>query len=123
HRIVDAVSAVLAPAVARIIAQGEAEGVFDAGDPRVAAEAMLGLSNGRRGLVIAALSVAETDVETSLRMIVERVRAEEGICNRILGLASDGVDLLGPETALREMIEGWNRTGRSVRFSHVQVRE
>jgi AcrR family transcriptional regulator len=111
HRIVDAVSGVLAPALARIIAQGEAEGAFEAGDPRVAAEAMLGLSNGRRGLVITALSLAETDTDAAIRMIVDRVRAEEDIFNRILGLKSRGVDLLGPEAALREMLIGWRRAG------------
>ena len=55
HRIVEAVFGVLAPALAGIIAEGEAEGVFDVGDPALAAEALLGLGNGRRALVIAAL--------------------------------------------------------------------
>jgi len=111
HRIIDAVAAVLAPALARIIADGEAEGVFDAGDPRVAADTLLWLSNGRRGLVIAALAQAETDVEAGLTMIVERVRAEEAITNRVLGLPTGGVDLLGPEAVLRDMLVGWNAAG------------
>ncbi|MGZ6037322.1 MAG: TetR/AcrR family transcriptional regulator [Phenylobacterium sp.] len=112
HRIVEAAFAVLAPAVASIIAQGEAEGVFDAGDPRVAADTLLWLSNGRRGLVIAAMARAENDVETGLQMIVERVRAEEAITNRILGLPPGSVDLLGPEAAIRDMLVDWNAAGR-----------
>ena len=107
HRIVGAVSAVLAPALTAIIERGVAELVFDVGDPGLVAEILLGLSNGRRVLVIAALAEAEIDVDRAAAMIVSRVRAEEAITNRILGLAPGGVDLLGPEPALREMLLGW----------------
>jgi AcrR family transcriptional regulator len=113
HRIVEAAFAVLAPALASIIAQGEAEGVFDAGDPRTAADTLLWLSNGRRGLVITAMATAEHDVEAALRMIVERIRAEEAITNRILGLKPGGVDLLGSQDALRDMLLDWNAAPRS----------
>jgi AcrR family transcriptional regulator len=112
HRIVDTVSAVLAPALAEIIEQGEAERVFDAGEPRLVAEILLGLSNGRRALVIVALEAAETDVEAGLSMIVTRVRAEEAIINRLIGLKSGGVDLMGPVSALRAMLVDWKRAGR-----------
>jgi AcrR family transcriptional regulator len=113
HRIVEAAFAVLAPALAAIIAQGEAEGVFDAGDPRTAADTLLWLSNGRRGLVITAMATAETDVEAALRLIVDRVRAEEAITNRILGLKAGGVDLLGSEAVIRAMLLDWNAADRS----------
>ncbi|HUZ14516.1 MAG TPA: TetR/AcrR family transcriptional regulator [Caulobacteraceae bacterium] len=111
HRIVDAVSAVLAPALAEIIGDGEAEGVFAPGAPDMLAEVLLGLSNGRRALVIAALARAESDVETGVSMIVERVRGEEQIIDCLLGLEADGVDLLGPESALRAMLLEWNQAG------------
>jgi len=112
HRIVGAVSAVLAPALTAIIAQGVADGVFDVGDARLAAEILLGLNNGRRALVIAALTKAETDVEAGLAMIVERVSAEEQVTNRILGLTAGGVDLMGPRDALRAMLVDWNAAGQ-----------
>jgi len=112
HRIVDAVNAVLAPVLAEIIAQGAAEGVFDAGEPRLAAEILLGLGNGRRALVIAALEAAETDVDAGLTMIVARVRAEEAAVNRLIGLEPGGVDLMGPESALRAMLVEWKQAGR-----------
>ena len=115
HRIVEAVFAVLAPALAEIIAQGEAEGVFDAGDPRTAADTLLWLANGRRGLVIAALARTETDFEAGVRMIVDRVRAEEAVTNRVLGLKSGGVDMLGSEAVLREMLLDWSRGGGALR--------
>ena len=111
HRIVEAVSGVLAPALAQIIGEGEAEGVFDAGDPALAAEVLLGLSNGRRALVIAALDVAETDVDAGMAMIEGRVRAEEGIACRLLGLKAGAVDLLGPPAAIRRMLVDWNAAG------------
>jgi AcrR family transcriptional regulator len=115
HRIVEAAFAVLAPALASIIAQGEAEGVFDAGDPRTAADTLLWLANGRRVLVIAAMAKAESDVDAALAMIVERVRAEEAITNRILGLPSGGVDLLGPEAVIRDMMTAWNEASQPER--------
>jgi AcrR family transcriptional regulator len=113
HRIVDAVSAVLAPALAEIIAHGVAEGLFDTSEPRLAAEILLGLSNGRRAIVIAAMAKGETDVDAALAMIIDRVRAEEAISNRILGLRAEaGVDLLGPHDALRAMLLDWNAAGQ-----------
>ena len=69
HRIIEAVSGVLAPALAQIIARGEAEGVFDAGDPALIAEVLLGLANGRRALVIAALERAESDADAAMAMV------------------------------------------------------
>src|SRR5580704_4649125 len=94
QRIVEAVFRVLSPALAAIIAQGQAEGVFGVGDPALAAEVLLGLANGRRALVISAL--AEPDIDTALAMIAGRVRAEEEIADRILGLSPGSVDLMGP---------------------------
>jgi AcrR family transcriptional regulator len=107
HRIVDAVSGVLAPALARIIADGETAEVFDAGDPELAAEVLLGLSTGRRTCVIAALETARSDVETAAGMITRRVRAEEALADRILGLRRGRVDLLGADDVLRDMLIDW----------------
>ena len=113
QRIIDAVFKVLAPALAQIVAQGEAEGVFDAGDPALAAEVLLGLANGRRSLVIAALDAAETDVDAGMALIEARVRAEEAIADRVLGLKAGGVDLFGPPGVVREMLVDWQTAGRS----------
>jgi AcrR family transcriptional regulator len=111
HRILDAVFAVLTPALSAIIAQGEAEGVFEAVDPTTAAETLLWLANGRRRVVIDALALAETDLDAGVAMVVDRVRAEERIADRILGLRGAGVDLMGPETMIREMLADWNTAG------------
>ncbi|HZC15365.1 MAG TPA: TetR/AcrR family transcriptional regulator [Caulobacteraceae bacterium] len=108
HRIVEAVFSELAPALAAIIDEGEREGVFAAGDARTTADTLLWLSNGRRPIVIAALARAEIDIEAGLDLIVRRVRAEEAITGRILGLRSGAVELLGPEGELRAIVAGWN---------------
>jgi AcrR family transcriptional regulator len=108
HRIVEAVFAVLAPALAQIIEDGKAEGVFDTGDARTAADTLLWLSNGRRPLILTAMATADTDVETAISLIVTRVRAEEAIVDRILGLPSGSVQLLGPEALIREMLRAWH---------------
>ena len=107
HRIQAAASAVLAPALAAIIDEGEAEGTFDAGDPRTAAETLLAMSDGRRALVIQALALAGDDREAAVRLIVRRLRAEEAIADRILGLPGPGVDLMGPEPELRALLDAW----------------
>ena len=111
QRIVEAVSGVLAPALAEIIGEGEAEGVFDAGDPALVAELLLGLSNGRRAVVIAALDQATSDADAAMAMIEDRVRAEEAIAARLLGLQPGAVDLLGPSGVIRDMLLGWKAAG------------
>jgi len=112
QRILDAVFQVLAPALAQIIAEGQGEGVFGAGDPTLAAEVLLGLANGRRSLVIAALATAETDIDAGMAMIEDRVRAEESIADRVLGLKGRGVDLMGPPEAVRAMLVDWQAAGK-----------
>ena len=108
HRIVEAAFAVLAPALAEIIQEGTAEGIFDAGDARTAADTLLWLGNGRRPIVIQAMAAAETDVDAAVKLITDRVRAEEAITNRILGLSASGVDILGSQDALRAMLQAWS---------------
>ena len=98
----------VAPALAQIIEDGKAEGVFDTGDARTAADTLLWLSNGRRPLILAAMATADADVETAISLIVTRVRAEEAIVDRILGLPGGSVQLLGPEAVIREMLRAWH---------------
>jgi AcrR family transcriptional regulator len=109
HRIVGAVFEAMAPTLAGVIADGRAEGAFDVGDPEVAAEAMLWLGEGRRILVVRALEAADAgDVDGGLALLLRRLRAEEAMIDRILGLAPGSVDLAGSEDYLRTMIQAWN---------------
>jgi AcrR family transcriptional regulator len=109
HRIVEAAFEVMAPALATVIAQGAAEGLFDVGDPRIAADTLLWLGNGRRPVVMEGLTLAETDMEAGVSLMLNRIRAEEAIIERILGLASGSIDVMGREADLRALVAAWNR--------------
>ena len=114
HRIVAAVFAAIGPTVAGVIAAGQAEGAFDVADPEVAADALLWMGESRRLLVVQAMSAAEAgDVDGATAMIMKRVRAEEAIIDRILGVAPGSVDLAGSETYIRALIVVWVRAGRA----------
>jgi len=107
HRIVAAVYAVMTPIVAAIIEQGQREGLFAAGDTVVTAETLLWLSNGRRPVIIDALALAETDIAAAVAMIARRVRAEEAIIDRILGLPVGSVKVIGWANELKDIIAAW----------------
>jgi AcrR family transcriptional regulator len=109
HRIVEAAFKVMAPALATVIAQGATEGLFDVGDPRIAADTLLWLGNGRRPVVMEGLTLAETDMEAGVSLMLNRIRAEQAIIERILGLRPGSVDVLGGEADLRALVAAWNR--------------
>jgi hypothetical protein len=73
----------------------------------------LWLGNGRRPIVMQGLTLAEADVEAGLSLMLNRVRAEEAIIGRILGLKPGSVDLMGSVDDLRSMIVAWNQAGPS----------
>jgi AcrR family transcriptional regulator len=111
HRIVGAVFAVMAPMLAAIIERGRREGVFDVSDAETVAETLLWLGEGRRAIVVAAMSAAEAgDVDGASALILKRMRAEESIVDRILGLPAGSVDLAGPVDVLKAMIGAWSQT-------------
>ena len=115
HRIVGAVFAAMAPTLTAIIADGEREGVFDVADPALAAEALLWLGEGRRALVVTAMRAAATgDVDRATAMIVGRVRAEEALVDRVLGLPPGSIQLAGSDAYLRSLIEAWEDGGPSM---------
>lgn len=107
-RIVNAVFSAMAPKLTSIIEQGVAEGIFDVPDPRTAADALLWLSNGRQALVVEALASAESgDIDSAVELIFKRVRAEEAIIDRILGVPPGSVQLIGSKAYLRTLIAAW----------------
>ena len=109
QRIVEAVYAVLTPALAAIIEQGQREGAFAPGDAWVAAETLLWLGNGRRPVIIEALAKAETDPGAGVEMVMRRVRAEEAIIDRILGLPPGSVKVIGSVDELSHIMLAWRR--------------
>lgn len=110
HRIVGAVFAAMAPTLTAIIAEGERQGVFDVDDAGLAAEALLWLGEGRRVLVVQAMALAETGaVDEATDVIVRRVRAEEAMVDRVLGVRPGSVQLGGTPEFLRSLIVAWNQ--------------
>ena len=108
HRITGAVLKAMEPTFAAIIEDGAREGVVDATDARLAAEAILWMSESRRLLVADAMGVAERgEVERATEMIVRRIRAEEAMVDRMLGLEPGSIEILGSEDYIRALIVGW----------------
>jgi len=108
HRIVAAVFAALSPALEEMIAEGEREGLFDVADRQLAAEALLWLGEGRRALAVEALALAERgDLDAATARLVDRIRAEEGTIDRLLGLPKGSVRLAGSEGFIRSMLAAW----------------
>jgi AcrR family transcriptional regulator len=109
HRIVGAVFAAMAPTLTAIIEGGEREGAFDVADAGLAAEALLWLGEGRRVLVVEAMAVAEAgDVDGATALIMRRIRAEEALIDRVLGLPAGSIDLAGSEAFVRALISAWD---------------
>jgi AcrR family transcriptional regulator len=112
QRIVNAVFEAMAPVLAELIAEGAREGAFDVADARAVADALLWIGVGRRAVVIRAMEIAEAgDVDAATNMVVERVRAEEQIVERILGLPPGGVTMVGPVEDMKRLIQAWVEAG------------
>lgn len=110
YRIVGAVFAAIAPALTEVVAEGRRDGVFDVADPALAAEAMISLSEGRRRLVVDAMALAEAgDAKGATRMLAPRLRAEEAMLDRILGLPPGSIALMGSDAGLEAMLAEWSR--------------
>ncbi|HZZ88496.1 MAG TPA: TetR/AcrR family transcriptional regulator [Caulobacteraceae bacterium] len=108
HRIVEAVFRGMAPTVTAMIADGEREGVFSTPDPALAAEALLWLGEGRRVFIVDAMARAEAgDIDIATALIMRRIRAEEAMVDRVLGLPAGSIDFAGSEDFIRTLVEAW----------------
>jgi AcrR family transcriptional regulator len=106
HRIVGALFTRLGPAMTEIIAQGEREGLFDVLDPAMAAETLLWLAEGRRVVVVEAMALTQAgDIDGAMDVVMRRVRAEEAMVDRILGLPAGSVAFIDSTDELRAMLE------------------
>jgi AcrR family transcriptional regulator len=105
QRILAGTAATVVPLLRDMIADGVREGVFDVADPRVAAEIIIGLSQGRQAVladVIAAATVGEIDAATE--RLDARMRAEGEACDRLLGLPPGSVRLSNPKEYRRMLV-------------------
>lgn len=111
HRIAGAVHPVVVPVLARILAQGQAEGVFDVPDPVAAAEIVLQIGatmNGTMGRAIAAVEAGES-VEAATAGLEARARFVGTAVERILGVPQGSIRFIEPDT-LAAMFAGRKST-------------
>ena len=92
QRMVKAGLAVLAPVLTRIVEQGTRENLFDVADPEIVAELLLHLANTRFALSAEAIDAARRgEVARATDLLVSRIRREEAIVDRLLGLPAGSV--------------------------------
>lgn len=92
HRINATVIPVVVPVLTRIIAQGQAEGVFDVPDPGTAAEIVLRLSASSHDVMAQAISASGTADATAAIAALDRHLRFQGIAiDRILGLPDGSI--------------------------------
>lgn len=101
-----ATSAVVVPVLEEMIADGVREDVFDVADPRLAAEIIVGLSQGRQTVLGEAMALAAAgDIDAATDGLDARMQAEGLTCDRLLGLPPGSIVLANP-TEYRRMLAG-----------------
>jgi AcrR family transcriptional regulator len=97
-RITAAVTAAVQPVLLEMISQGVDEAVFDVPDITLAAETIMGLAQGRRAVLAAAMKAAEAgDLEQATACLADRMQAEGALIDRLLGLPQGSVLLSNPK--------------------------
>jgi AcrR family transcriptional regulator len=97
HRLNTAVVGVMVPVLARIIAQGKAEGVFDTLDPIATAEIVLQLGASTHDAVARALEASGTpEAPAAADALEERLRLQGIAIDRILGLPDGSIAFVEP---------------------------
>lgn len=97
HRLNAAVVAVMVPVLARILAQGKGEGVFDVPDPEAAAEIVLQLGASTHDAVARAIAAAGTSEATAAADALDaRLRLQGIAIDRILGLPDGSIVFVEP---------------------------
>ncbi len=96
---------VLQPIMHDIIAEGVAQGIFSTSDPALVAEIHLGLTTGRKAVLLEALGALDRhDINTATQLVEERMHSEARVLERLLGLPSSSVQLFEPK-ALRRLLK------------------
>lgn len=106
-RIFEAVLEVLSPAIASLIAQGQSDGSLGAGDPAAMADALLWINYGRERMTGALIGRALQDPEAFVVNLHNRLRAEQAIMERILGVSPGSIHLIGTLEEVRQFVSAW----------------
>ena len=87
----------LGPVMTRVVEQGVREGVFDAPDPEIVGELLLSLGNARLTILAEAfMLVRKGDMKKAAALLEARVRKEEMLVERVLGLKPGSIQLAEP---------------------------
>lgn len=108
-RMFEATFAVLSPAIASLIVQGQSEGLIGEGDPGAMADALLWVSYGRERMTEGLLGLADQDPEAFADRLYARLIADQAIMDRILGLPSGSIQLIGTPDDLRQFVMAWQK--------------
>jgi AcrR family transcriptional regulator len=110
HRILGAMFEAVAPALAQVVAEGQSQGVFNPPDAALAAEVILSVGEGRQRLTATVLALTDAgDIEGAVRLIAPRLRAEEAVIDRVLGLPPGSVSLAGSTSELEALLARWRQ--------------
>jgi AcrR family transcriptional regulator len=97
QRVARAAVAALGPVMTRVVEQGIREGIFDAPDPEIVGELLLSLGNARFALLADAFALAARgETKKAAALLEARVRKEEMLVERVLGLKSGSVRFAEP---------------------------
>lgn len=97
QRVMRAAVAALGPIMTGVVEQGIREGIFDVPDPEIVSELLLSLGNSRFTLLADAFArVAKGDMDEAIAMIEARVRKEERLVERVLGLKPGSIRFAEP---------------------------
>ena len=92
-----AVIKAMTPVMARIIAQGKMEGMFNVTNPEAAAEAVLQISIGGRDAITYAIAASGTpNAAAASETLENRLRFQETAIARVLGLPDETIILADP---------------------------
>jgi AcrR family transcriptional regulator len=108
-RTVEATFAVLSPAVASLIAEGQSEGTICEGDPGAMADALLWMGYGRRRMMGELLDQADRDPDAVAIRLHARLQAEQAIMDRILGMPPGTLQLIVSLDELRPFVFAWRQ--------------
>jgi len=112
QRMVQVAMKALAPVLAHIVEQGNREGLFDAPDPDVVAEMLLHLANARQAFMVACVEqAAHGELDAAADALETRMRVEQTIFGRILGLEDGSIQFVQPGFA-RAMLAAMKKPAR-----------
>jgi len=97
HRMVKAGVTSVGPVLTRIVEQGICEKLFDVPDSAIVAQIMLHVADTRYTIAAEALQAVERgDIDRATAMLETRIRSEEAILTRLLGLAPGSIRFVAP---------------------------